>query len=277
VKIDGKTLLLGGLVVAVVAGVSRRASAASSGGAKVKLPQPTRQGREDIRAIGERIGLSENWIRFLEATAKNESNFNNLASRGDPKLQPGWASSMNKDLSDAGDARRQYDDARKTWLKGCGWSAGRYGFGSGGWFAHYPVYAVRAFKGTELACLDPWAIFDPEASVVMALAHLRRTMNRDAFQADPTWVNLRIGWGNPSKMGDPDVIEKSLTQPKKFADRLAQLGYDPSMAELRVDPLPNLPEWDELLRQLKGGSIGAHKRTRGRRGRGGRGGMGVAA
>lgn len=275
-KISGKTLLLAGLGVAVVAAGARSASAASSGGKRVKLPQPERQGREAIRSIGERIGLTENWIRFLEATAKNESNFNNLASRGDPKIQPGWASSMNKDLSDAADARDQYQDARKTWLKGCGWPASRYSFGSGGWFAHYPVYAVRAFKGTDLACLDPWAIFDPEASMVMALDQMRRTMHWDNFEVDPTWVNLRVGWGAPSKMGDPEVIEKSLTLPKKFADRLAQLGYDPSMATKRVDPLPDDFDAAQVLRALKGGTLGA-KRTRGRRTRGYHRGMGVAA
>lgn len=113
-----------------------------------------------------------------------------------------------------------------------------------------PAFGVYAFKGTSMECIDPYDVFEKEASVVMAIEFARRTMRRSAFKKNPRYGVLRVGWGIPSGMGDQSRLAASRTKKNGFSGRLEQLGYDKSNWYTKVDPLPNEAP-DKLLRRLR--------------------------
>lgn len=203
-----------------------------------EMPEPLSGGQADIRYLAEWAFLDEEWAIFLEATAAGESGFDNLRGLGNPALFPEWASpnmsaSQEKKDIEANAARRAYD--RNTYLHDCPWPAARYSFGSGGWFGLLPANAVFAFKGTRYECIDPWSVFDPVPSLVEIIEYCRRTMRRDSFKANPTWLNLRVGIGNPSNMNKADQLARV---GEKFREKLLELGYPESFMYREVTPLP---------------------------------------
>lgn len=247
---------MGALAVAGVAAIllgKRGGSSFSYSEDYSKLPIPKKEGQADIRALCQLAGLSPNWSMFFEATALNESGFNNLAGLGEPQMYPGWAkpntrASRSLQINEQEKAESAYRN--NPYLENCKWSADRYTFGSGGWFAMLPAYGVYGFKGTSMECIDPYDVFDKAASVVMAIEFARRTMRRDTFKRNPKYGVLRVGWGLPSGMGDESRLSDSRTKKNGFAGRLEQLGYDRGAWHTRADPLPDESP-DKLLKRLK--------------------------
>jgi hypothetical protein len=252
----GEPLAIGALAVAGVAALAMGSRGGSSFVVSEdysKLPPVKKQGQADLRVLCQMAGLSPNWSMFFEATALNESGFNNLRGLGDPSMYPGWArpnlrASHSLQVNEQEKAERAYRN--NSYLKKCKWDAERYTFGSGGWFAMLPAFGVYAFKGTSMECIDPYDVFEKEASLVMAIEFARRTMRRSAFKKNPKYGVLRVGWGLPSGMGDQSRLAASRTKKNGFSGRLEQLGYDKSNWYTKVDPLPNEAP-DKLLRRLR--------------------------
>ena len=206
------------------------------------MPMPISEGQALMREMFFELGLDPMWSMFFEATALNESGFNNLRGLGIPSEFPSWASpnegaSFQTQQNEADAAKRAYD-RNKDKLAECGWPASRYTFGSGGWFALLPANAVMQARGTSLKCVDPWDVFDPATSVVLAIGMARNLQNWNNFKSVPTFGNLRLGWGNPSRMGKADKLREAKAKSKGFAARLGELGFDPAYFDAPVTPMP---------------------------------------
>lgn len=217
-----------------------------------------------LQELLQASGVDRQWLRFFLATARGESGFTSNMVLGDRSLYP--TGSKPSKLTDtlgpgeANGARKAYDRAfDKGRLEGCPWSAGAYSWGSGGWLAMLPANAWYAYKDTSLRCRHPWYLLHPVDHVVVGIDFARRLMGWSAFKANPTWLTLRVGWGNPSAMDDPKAHERVA---KKFGDQLRALGLAPEWMNERVTALPkhDIEElWDTLMRtfDLEPGKRGA--------------------
>ena len=192
------------------------------------LATPTSGGQVDLREMCSDAGLDAAWTIFFEAVAAHESGFDNLAGMGNPATAPAWAA-INASEREAAAAATAYQRNSEA-LRQCPWAADRYGFGSGGWFALIPANAVAAFRGTSEECIDPWAVFDQAASLVMAIEMARRLRSWKTFNG--TWLSLRAGWDDPSRMATPAYMAD------RFKESLEQVGADASFMYDRVTPLP---------------------------------------
>ena len=238
----------GAFAIAAVAIAFAVASSAKGGGSVPLAEAPDRAGLNAIRSLGARAGLSEDWIAFFAMTARGESGWNNLVGLGDQALVPEGIK-MNRSAAEATAARRAYE--RNVARYGdCPHPAWMYQFGSGGWFGILPANGLQAFWCTQFQCLSPYAVFEPEASLVMAIGIARRLQNWSGFQARPTWINLRLGWGCPSCMGDPERIA---ARRERFEGHARATGLPDGWLDRPVTPLGggNLAQ---LLVALRGGA-----------------------
>ncbi len=212
--------------------LSKKSAVTAPGPAPV---EPVQEGQNELRAVLQAAGLDNEWIIYFEGTAAGESGFNNLVARGVTSGAPEWAKVVVRQ-HDADMAKVAYDRNVKRYGP-CLWPQMLYTFGSGGWFQFLPANGLAAFWGTELECMHPWNVFDPAASVVMAIEMARRLMKKDNFKANPTWLNLRVGWGGPGNMNNPESLKRMATGHNKFGDRLEQIGIDPSFMHRPVTAL----------------------------------------
>jgi hypothetical protein len=185
-------------------------SSSSSSGADWNAPQQA--GLNQLRALASQAGLGEQHTQFLALVAKGESGLNNLRGLGIPdRFPPGTIPTKNAGqlgVNEARAAERAYASIRDR-FPGCPWPAADYGFGSGGWFAFLPAYALAQFpKGSPLRCLPPAAVFDPVASFCMAIGFARGLQGWSQFKVVPTVLNLRGMWGRPSQGGKPERLQK---------------------------------------------------------------------
>lgn len=232
------TLGLAALGLVVVGGAASSSRKRKKGGVQIEgMPEPIGGGQEELRYLMEWAFLDPQWMAFLECQAKRESGFNNFRGLGLPELFPEWAKPTDTNFqtqqNEADAAAKGYE--RNKYLHDCPWPRSRYVFGSGGWFGLLPATGVAVFRNTRYACIDPWSVFDPPASLVMAMGYADGLQNWKGFKKEPTWLNLRVGWGNPSKMGNPSSMANVES---KFGDRLESLGYPRSLMYNTVTPLP---------------------------------------
>ena len=212
------------------------------------LPATMNENQQLIRDMAEAVGIDPSWSMFFEATAKNESGFKILAGLGKPELFPPWAkpntrASKRVQDNEAAAAAKAYERNAGR-LSKCGYPKSRYAFGSGGLFAMLPANAIlNAFKNTELECMDPWEIFDPVVSFVCAVSFAKGLMNWTGYKKNPVLGNVRVGWGNPSKMGNPESMQKSRTSDRGFGSRLEELGYG---RDRWSTPAVSLSGWDPV-------------------------------
>jgi len=195
-------------------------------------------GVSELHKLMELANLSNPWKIFLETVVYNESKFNNLVGLGDIDMFPPWAQPNAKAtkasrMREAQAAKAVY--IRQEYLANCDHPEWKYSFGSGGWFGMLPASGVYAFKNTEYRCMDPWEVFSPAASLVMAIEFARRLMRRKGFTEYPTWANLRVGWGRPSSMGDEAALERIYP---KFGQKLRALAHQENFMYGEVGKLP---------------------------------------
>ncbi len=169
---------------------------------------PAQGGRAQLQCAFKATGLGPDWLRFFEQTSKRESGFNNLIAN-----ERGW---------EPGAARRA---AQRNWtekrnLSTLGWSLDAWSFGSGGWFGQLPANNLGIFTDAFIRERGPRAVFEMGASLAAAVGYARGIMGWKNF--DGTWASLDVGWGNPSKMSDPEKLDG---RPKRIEDRAAGLGY----------------------------------------------------
>ena len=218
-----------GVGVLLIAG-----SAAANDGGYPTGP-PSRAGHAELLGVVDNMGAPREWGTFFAAVAYWESKFNNLAE--------------NTSTGEAAAAKRAYDRAiDKGRLDGSPWPASAYTFGSGGWYGMIPANGMKAFHGTDLELLDPRAaVHDPVTSTIMAIEYARRIFGWAAF--DGTWLSLRVGFANPSKMGDPDFVAKVRG---RFAESLRAIGAPESFMHERVVSLSGYPGAEALFYEMKG-------------------------
>lgn len=196
---------------------------------------PAAGGRAFQQEILGQLGTPSEWSTFLEVVAYGESRF-------DPGAQ-------NTTAGEAAAAARAYGYSRgKGRLADSPWPESAYTWGSGGWYGMLPAYAVAAWRGTDLENLDPReVVHDPILSTIAALEYARRVMAWAAF--DGTWLSLRVGWANPSKLGDPAFVAKIRGHLTKH---LQAIGVPPSWMHGRVRPMTGYPGAVALYEQTRG-------------------------
>ena len=192
-------------------------------------------------ALEEPMPPNNGWLTFLTAVAQSESRGNPKAGLGLPKrfpegTEPNRNASRRAQRNEARAARSAYRRNLARYAA-CPWKAQAYTFGSGGYFGLIAPNALSAFWDTELQCMDPAQIFEPFPAVVMALAMADRLMQYDGFQRQPTWINLRVGWGSPGAMGNRRAMRRMLEKPGGFGEQLDTLGVPRSFAHEHVPEL----------------------------------------
>ena len=213
-------------------------------------PAPGGDSQALIRDMAAALGLTASWSAFLEAAAMGESGLNPLVGRGVKTGAPAWVT-IYASSGEATAAGKAYDRNQERY-GGCPWPRSRYSFGSGGLWGEIPANALVAFKGTSMDCADPWGVFYPRPALVMFLEMCRRLMGYSEFAIEPTWGNLRVGGRGARRMGEPEELERQRNGKNKLGDRLEQLGYNRSMVDELVTPLPqrNPLGWLETLESV---------------------------
>lgn len=219
----------------IVAGAALVAGSAAANDGGYPTGPPSKAGHAELLGVVDRMGAPDEWGTFLSAVGYWESKFNNLAENDSP--------------TEAAAARRAYDRARsKGRFSGSPWPESAYTFGSGGWYGLIPANAMEGFAGTDLENLDPRAaIHDPITSTILALEYARRIFHWAAF--DGTWLSLRVGFANPSKMGDPEFVAKVR---ERFAESLRAIGAPESFMHRQVVSLSGYPGAEALFYAMKG-------------------------
>jgi len=234
-----------GLVAAAFLGVAGLAALAAGGDedrdGPVDIPASLTFGevRGLVQAMSEAVGLDAVWTAFMEAAALGESGFNPVAARGSQVGAPSWAK-VYSDPNEALAAQRAYNRNSERYgeCTSSNVERQRYQFGSGGLWALLPANGLAGFWGTELECMSPWAVFEPAPAFVMSLEMNRRIMKYSAFQAVPTFGNVRVGHRSTKKLGRASELERQRNGLNKLGDRLQQLDYSRELVDTNVTPLP---------------------------------------
>lgn len=228
------------------------ATGGGGGGGASGWNAPSRAGLDELRSLGAQSGLSEIHTAFLSLVAYGESGLNNLRGLGIPdRFPPGTLPTKHAGqlgVSEANAAAAAYrQNARK--FANCGHPASAYAFGSGGWFAFLPAYGLAQWpSGSGLRCLPPRSVFDPRASFCMAIGFARGLQNWGGFGRVPTVLNLRGGWGRPSRMGDASRLANIRA---RYARHAQAIGLPASFVDERIPRFPSINLAD-LYRQLGG-------------------------
>lgn len=184
-------------------------------------------------------GLHKDWVTFYLGVAANESGFQSNVVLGDPSIAPAGSkpSSRNADLgmAESAAAKTAFQRAIEQGRLDCEYPATRYTYGSAGWFAMLPANALAAYDKTSLSCRDPWLLLHPADQVVCAIEFARRLLGWPTYKANPTFLTLRQGWANPSRMDDPAAIEAMRA---KFGKHLGSIGIGASFMDKKPPALP---------------------------------------
>lgn len=217
-----------------------------AGGAAASVPggKPvSAKGLKQARAFAALAGLSSDWQDVRMFVAYGESKGNNFAGLGHTSGAPPHMD-LNLGEAEAVAAKRAYDRNAEQY-GGC-WPEAVYTFGSGGWDGMLPANGLDVFAGTEYVCLHPWTVMDPAIETVMWIGFVRRLYGWDGFQVEPTVLNLRVGIGDPSSMGDPAVLA---AKRPKYEKQLREIGLPVSLLDRRL-PRPPLGDPVALARKL---------------------------
>jgi len=254
--------LLGFFLALLVAGASKGApgkgdsngeedmNAASGGGGDAPVSS---EGLQAFRELAARGNLTADQTDFLAFVAYGESGLKSNVGLGDPSMfptgtKPNTRASKALQEGEARAARRAFENA--GWLQECVDAAGvdpySYQFGSGGYFAFIPTYAVAQFRNTTLECSDGFAVFDPAFAIAAAYGFARGLTQRSGYLG--TYASLRSGWGYPAKIGDLERISRKAA---KWRRHLAAVGLPES--RLFADA-PSFPARDlvQLYAMMRG-------------------------
>ena len=253
-------LLLAPLVLLGMAGGRRdddadEGSSSQEGGGGSQATGPASSvGAQHIRDVARDMGLPADWGDFLVVVAHHESRWKNLVALG----EPGWSEvpadvKLNTLTSEAEAGARNY--SRNIQHYGaCVWSKARYAY-SGGWFGFLPSIGLKPWWNTQDACMDPWSVFDPEISVIMAVDYAVRNMRNyhSAFVGGGgNWRALNRSWAAPSWMDNPEITTAKGTE-KRFDRGVAAAGLPSSWGNQTP---PNIPNWSAraALARVRGGA-----------------------
>lgn len=238
-------LLGGGLLMAL----SGKGGAPSSEGPAVT--PPSTPGLNMVRGYAMNAGLPKVWQDFFAFVAARESNGKNLVGLGVPQGAPPYIK-LNHGPAEAVAAKRAYDRNADDYAS-C-WPEAVYTWGSGGWFAILPGNGLRVFVDANLRCVHPWAVIDPAMGLVMGIGMARRLMDWGTFKANPTVLTLRVGWGDPSDMGNASVLAAKRPGYEKDA---AEAGLPASFLDTVLDVKPPLTGGAVALATALGADVDA--------------------
>jgi hypothetical protein len=241
--------LIGGAVLGGL-GLAAWANAKAPNRGDITYPIVTGDaGRELITELVEASNLDLDWSTFLVGLSASETQgqFTSNIVRGDVTRYPVHAKASPSATGAAGAAEaaaavRAYQRAREAnRFKGCPWAEADYTWGSGGWWSQLAANAWDAYTGTSLACRHPHYLLHPVDQFVCGLEYARRMKQWSSFQADPSWLSLRVAWGNPSKVGD--VARREATR-ETFRPWLEQQGMSSGDANKWMNaPVSAIPDW----------------------------------
>ncbi len=217
------------------------ASAADGGGSKPTnvVPPPKgvdMQGVVRLREAVKAAGLPRPWQDFFAFVALRESKGHATVGRGIAAGFPQWAF-RNNGPSEAAAAKRAYNRNAAD-LVGC-WPEVVYTAGSYGKLAMIPANAVEVFRGTDLACIHPWALMDAQndaPTTIAGIGYAKRLMGWSSYKARPTVLTLRVGWASPDFMDDVAVMAAKRSE---YEDELRMLGIPTSFLDSTLPPIPD--------------------------------------
>jgi hypothetical protein len=225
----------------------------SLAGEEIVFPVFTKsEGAAQIANLGGAAGLDSDWIKFFQATANNESGFTSNVVLGDPNHYPVGSKASGATSSigpgEAAASRTAYARAAEQGrFTGCPWPKSFYTYGSGGWFGMIVSNAWAAYDDTSLRCRHPWYMLHPVDQIVTAIEIARRLKGWKTFKAQPTWLNLRVGWASPSGMNKSSVVA---TQRSRFSEDVQAVGLPVSWMDKKVTALPGKNVeglWEHLM------------------------------
>lgn len=247
---------MGFLITAMLAVLFGSLASGSGSGGGAWQP-PDRAGLDTLRRLCASAGVPEPWIEWLAFTARGESGWNNLVGLGLPDMfppgtKPNLKASASAQANEARAAKIAYERNADKFTS-CGHPASAYQFGSGGWFGMLPANGLAKLSGTSLGCLPPSAVFDPAASLVMALLMARALTGWTGYKKTPTWLNLRVGWGNPSAMGNAAKLSE---RRERFEGHRADTGLPAGWLDRKPPSLPSFDPvamYEVMSAELRGG------------------------
>lgn len=225
----------------------------SLAGDEIVFPVFTKsQGAAQIANLGSAAGLDSDWVKFFQATANNESGFTSNVVLGDPNHYPIGSKASGATASvgpgEAAASRTAYKRAEEQGrFTGCPWPKTMYTYGAGGWFGMMVSNAWAAYDDTSLRCRHPWYMLHPVDQIVTAIEIARRLKGWSSFKAQPTWLNLRVGWASPSGMNKPSVLAE---QRRRFSEDVQVVGLPVSWMDQKVTQLPSknvVGLWEHLM------------------------------
>lgn len=145
---------------------------------------------------------------------------------------------------DAGAACRGYERKRDTLFANNPHPAADFCWGSGGWFGFIPSTALAA-PGFE--DLDPYLIFDPEASVAMFSGFVARIVRNwwgKIPESHRNWLTIRrfmagntvgLDWNEEKVLSsDTDGVPRSVKVRQRLAKAMRAVNVPPSLMYQRV-------------------------------------------
>ena len=197
-------------------------------------PVTMSRGKNTLAQLLARTSLDETQRNFLILTAYGESRWSSGAA--------------NKSITEAAASGRAYDRHADYFAANCPEPRSGYVWGSGGWFGLLPPNPLWILRASGLKCWPGAYVFDPVASIVAAIAFARQLQGWTGFKANPTVLNLRIGWGRPTAMSEPHDPAKVA----KFREHARKAGFD-ELFLLR--PIKRFPgNYAEIFAALSGGA-----------------------
>lgn len=239
---DGTRLL-------VLLGVGALLMTSGGGDTSARVPpssvKPGRRVELDaVLASAQADGLCDaGWAAMLRIIARGESNFSSRAEAGIALGSPPFAD--RNDAPAAALAAGRAFDRNAALFSGSSFPRERYTFGTGGWFAMMPANGLVAFKGTAGILSDPWGVFDPVASVAMALGMARRLQANPAYAARPLFSTIRAGWASLKRMRDVSFIERRMA---RWSGHAVDAGEPPELLSMMPTPLPSADLWSWVQR-----------------------------
>jgi hypothetical protein len=225
------------LIVAMgllLAGASGDPNFTSYPGVLLARTAETTESCAEVRAVIGRVSPligSRDFEAFAVATAMTESRCHNRA----------WNPSD-------GRAARVGSARSSRWAEA--WAPlPAYQWGSGGLYGFLPTTAL---SGCASWC-DPAWIFDPAISTLL-LAEYARSIGRNYLSRLPpekrTWLAVRKSMAGLEYLYDvDDQLDESRRMRERFESRLVAAGFDPGLADRRVD-LRRFPGFEVALRDL---------------------------
>lgn len=204
------------------------------------VPSVPKGGRGELERLLGVLSLPDPWTDFFVFQSYGESRWHSTAH--------------NDSVGERKASGIAYDRNEKALAK-CPFPRDAYVQGSGGWGGLLYANAAMQFDDPANRCVDPYAIVhDPQRSLAAMVGFANGLQGWKGWRADPTFVNTRVGWGRPGKMGNDN--EHRASRKAVYAKTLTKIGLPAGLLEMQMPRLHmNADEALLLLRTAAAGSV----------------------